>query len=277
MDLYVIVRRNGWATAEDLEAARPRSTRRGRQGRLGRALDPQLRRRRRTSGEVGTFCIYEADSPEAIRAHAQAAVLPVDEIVPVADTVIVRPDPRRSARDRGAGRQAERSRPRRPARPCSPRVPHRRSRRTRTPGRLVRGPPRTTSSSRPRRTATGCSPTRRASRASTTRPRAAWASTTFAASCRGRCRGCGDARGARLRADRERPAAARRGRIRRLPGGVGRADLVAAVVVRSRVRECRHHQPLRAPAVLRAARVALEAQPERRFEDWNPRASCDSW
>jgi hypothetical protein len=29
------------------------------------------------SGEVGTFCVYEADSPEAIRAHAQAADLPV--------------------------------------------------------------------------------------------------------------------------------------------------------------------------------------------------------
>jgi hypothetical protein len=35
----------------------------------------------------------EAESPEAIRAHARAAVLPVDEVVPVADTVVVRPDP----------------------------------------------------------------------------------------------------------------------------------------------------------------------------------------
>ena len=42
------------------------------------------------SGEVGTFCVYEADSPEAIRAHARAAELPVDEVVPIADTVIVR-------------------------------------------------------------------------------------------------------------------------------------------------------------------------------------------
>ena len=45
------------------------------------------------SGEIGTFCIYEAESPEAIRAHADAADLPVDEIVRVADTVVVRPDP----------------------------------------------------------------------------------------------------------------------------------------------------------------------------------------
>ena len=37
--------------------------------------------------------MYEASSPEAIRRHAAAADLPVDEIVKVADTVIVRPDP----------------------------------------------------------------------------------------------------------------------------------------------------------------------------------------
>jgi sporulation protein YlmC with PRC-barrel domain len=44
-------------------------------------------------GTVGTVCVYEASSPEAIRRHAAAADLPVDEIVAVADTVIVRPDP----------------------------------------------------------------------------------------------------------------------------------------------------------------------------------------
>ena len=42
---------------------------------------------------VGTVCIYQASSPEAIRAHAAAADLPVDEIIHVADTVLVRPDP----------------------------------------------------------------------------------------------------------------------------------------------------------------------------------------
>ena len=45
------------------------------------------------SGKLGTFCVYEAESPEAIRAHAQGADLPVTEIVPIADTVIVRQDP----------------------------------------------------------------------------------------------------------------------------------------------------------------------------------------
>ena len=46
-----------------------------------------------TSGELGTVCIYEASSPEAIRKHAYRAGLPVDEIIAVADTVVVQPDP----------------------------------------------------------------------------------------------------------------------------------------------------------------------------------------
>ena len=44
-------------------------------------------------GSVGTVCIYQATSPEAIREHASRASLPVDEIIPVADLVLVRPDP----------------------------------------------------------------------------------------------------------------------------------------------------------------------------------------
>ena len=48
-------------------------------------------------GSLGTVCIYQASSIEAIREHASRADLPVDEIVPVADTVIVRPDPEAAA------------------------------------------------------------------------------------------------------------------------------------------------------------------------------------
>ena len=46
-----------------------------------------------TDGTVGTVCIYQASSPEAIREHARRADMPADEIVPIADTVVVRPDP----------------------------------------------------------------------------------------------------------------------------------------------------------------------------------------
>ena len=93
MNLYVIVRRNGFASPQDLETAAARSTAEGDKSGSGvRWVRSYVLAEE--SGELGTFCIYEADSPEAIRAHAAAAVLPVDEIIPVLDTVVVRPDPK---------------------------------------------------------------------------------------------------------------------------------------------------------------------------------------
>ena len=92
MDLYVIIRRNGWATPQDLEEAAGRSSAEGDKDGSGvRWIRSYVLAEE--SGEVGTVCIYEAESPEAIRAHADAADLPVAEVIPVADTVIVRPDP----------------------------------------------------------------------------------------------------------------------------------------------------------------------------------------
>jgi hypothetical protein len=92
MNLYAILRRNGWATVDDLRAAGERSAVEGDKPGSGvrwirsYALAEE-------SGEVGTVCIYEAESPAAIRAHAEAAELPVDEVVPISETVVVRPDP----------------------------------------------------------------------------------------------------------------------------------------------------------------------------------------
>ena len=92
MDTYVILRRSGWHTAEDLQHAAERSTAEGE-----RMPDDVAWIRsyvlEELDGSVGTVCVYRASSPEAIRRHATAADLPVDEIVKVADTVIVRPDP----------------------------------------------------------------------------------------------------------------------------------------------------------------------------------------
>ena len=44
-------------------------------------------------GALGTVCIYEAASPEAIRDHAGRVGMPADEITAIVDTVVVRPDP----------------------------------------------------------------------------------------------------------------------------------------------------------------------------------------
>lgn len=48
-------------------------------------------------GKVGTVCVYQASSPEKIREHASRVGMPADEIVEIADTVVVRPDPQPAA------------------------------------------------------------------------------------------------------------------------------------------------------------------------------------
>src|SRR5436189_5510800 len=93
MNTYVILRRGGWRSPEDLQAAAERSAQVG-----DEEMSDDIRWIRsyvleEGGGSVGTVCIYQATSPEAIREHAERAGLPVDEVIPVADTVLVRPDP----------------------------------------------------------------------------------------------------------------------------------------------------------------------------------------
>jgi sporulation protein YlmC with PRC-barrel domain len=93
MNTYVILRRSGWRSPEDLEAAAERSKKVG-----DEEMSEDIRWIRsyvleEDGGSVGTVCIYQASSPEAIREHASRADLPADEIIAVADTVLVRPDP----------------------------------------------------------------------------------------------------------------------------------------------------------------------------------------
>lgn len=44
-------------------------------------------------GSLGTVCIYQASGIKAVRDHANRVGMPADEILEVADTVVVRPDP----------------------------------------------------------------------------------------------------------------------------------------------------------------------------------------
>ena len=93
MKLYVISRPGGWRTPADLQTAAARSAQVG-----DEQMSDDIRWIRsyvvhETDGILGTVCIYQASSPEKIREHASRAGLPADEIVEVADTVIVRPDP----------------------------------------------------------------------------------------------------------------------------------------------------------------------------------------
>jgi hypothetical protein len=92
VETYVILRRGGWRAPDELQEAAARSTAEG-------DRTPEDIRWLRSyvlsesDGSLGMVCVYQASSPEAIRRHAYRAGLPVDEIVAVADTVIVRPDP----------------------------------------------------------------------------------------------------------------------------------------------------------------------------------------
>ena len=97
MKTYVILRRGGWRSPEELQAAAARSTEVGNE-----EMPDDIRWIRsyvlaESEGGLGTVCIYQASSPEKIREHAERADLPVTEIIEVADTVIVRPDPEPAA------------------------------------------------------------------------------------------------------------------------------------------------------------------------------------
>jgi len=93
MNGYGVLRRGGWHSYADLAAALERAA---------HVADEQfpddLRWLRsyvlnEDRGQAGTFCVYEAISPEAIRRHAAHARLPVDEIVAIAGTLIAGHDP----------------------------------------------------------------------------------------------------------------------------------------------------------------------------------------
>jgi Nickel responsive protein SCO4226-like len=97
VNTYVILRRGGWRSPEELQAAAAKSTDVG-----DNEMSDDIRWIRsyvlaESDGGLGTVCIYQASSPEKIREHASRAGLPADEIIEVADTVLVRPDPEPAA------------------------------------------------------------------------------------------------------------------------------------------------------------------------------------
>lgn len=93
MKLYAILRRSGWRSPQELQEAAERSRRVG-----DEEMSDEIRWIRsyvlqENGGSVGTICIYEAADEDAVRRHATQADLPVDEVIPIMDTVVVRPDP----------------------------------------------------------------------------------------------------------------------------------------------------------------------------------------
>jgi len=97
VDLYFIRRKTAWKTPDELEETAKRS------GDVAESDFPNdiawIRSYviKEPTGELGTVCIYQASSEEAVRKHADAVGMPADEVLPIADTVIVRPDPQTAA------------------------------------------------------------------------------------------------------------------------------------------------------------------------------------
>jgi hypothetical protein len=90
MQTYLVVRRSAWLSEDEQRDADARSVLEATRlsENIASIRSYALEERDRT---VGSVCIYRASSPEAVRRHAAAADLPVDEIVKVVDTVVVRP------------------------------------------------------------------------------------------------------------------------------------------------------------------------------------------
>jgi Nickel responsive protein SCO4226-like len=95
MTTYAIRRNNAWASPAEVEEVA---------GRSKQVADDEFPTDVRwirsyviaeEDDTLGSVCIYQAVSPEAIREHAHRVGMPADEIWQVADTVVIRPDPDR--------------------------------------------------------------------------------------------------------------------------------------------------------------------------------------
>jgi hypothetical protein len=92
MDTFVILRRSGWQSPAELEEAA------GRSREVGEEMSDDISWIRsyiidEPDGSLGSVCIYQGTSPEAIREHAKRAGMRADEVIPVAEMVLVGPDP----------------------------------------------------------------------------------------------------------------------------------------------------------------------------------------
>jgi hypothetical protein len=96
VDTYVIIRRNGWGTADERQEAARRSKEEAERmpEDVAWMRSYVLTERDET---LGTICVFQASSPEALRRHAADAELPIDEIIKVTETVIDLSDPTATA------------------------------------------------------------------------------------------------------------------------------------------------------------------------------------
>lgn len=93
MNTYAIRRLNAWSGPAEVEQVAARS-----KAIADSDFPDEIRWIRsyviaEKDGSLGSICIYQASGPDAIRRHAQRVGMPADEILDVADLVVIRPDP----------------------------------------------------------------------------------------------------------------------------------------------------------------------------------------
>ena len=93
MDMFVIRRPSAWANLAELEKAGAKSARIGDEEMPDRIRWIRSYVVHEADGRVGTVCIYEARDAQSVREHADRVGMPAAEILPITDTVVVRPDP----------------------------------------------------------------------------------------------------------------------------------------------------------------------------------------
>jgi hypothetical protein len=93
MKTYAIRRKTAWQDAAELEATAARSKQ------VAESDFPDDIAWIRSyviaepGGTLGTVCIYQASEVDSVRRHAERVGMPADEVLEVADTVVIRPDP----------------------------------------------------------------------------------------------------------------------------------------------------------------------------------------
>jgi hypothetical protein len=97
MNTYVIRREKAWQSAEELEETAARSKQVADDDFPDDIAWIRSYVIKEEGGTLGTVCVYQATSIEAVRDHAKRVDMPADEVLEVADTVIIRPDPQPQA------------------------------------------------------------------------------------------------------------------------------------------------------------------------------------
>ena len=93
MQLFMILRRDGWNWPYDLEASVAHSRKVAEEEMAGEVRWIRSYVLDEGGRGIGTVCLFEATDPEAIRRHGALTDMPVDEIVAINDTLVMRPDP----------------------------------------------------------------------------------------------------------------------------------------------------------------------------------------